>query len=272
MSSNIKRDNHYVPQMYLKRWSDGYRINTYSLLVPHENVPLWKSASISHIAYLKDLYVRVSDGNEKDDFEIDFNKRIETPAAQPLTKLSAGQKITAEEWTFISDYILAQYVRTLAFYHSSHNQLIPIVEQAINELGFQVPIPKNKKIKQFETTEETRKANSLLPLNVEVPPLDQNSTITNVKIETVVGKNLWLMAIHAILQKNSKVLQFFRSLKWSKVICHPDCQWPTSDNPVVIINSATNRFATISKGLSDPFNVFIFPISPSIALLAKSDM
>jgi hypothetical protein len=38
----LRKDNHYVPKLYLKQWAHEGQISTYRLLAPSENVPLWK--------------------------------------------------------------------------------------------------------------------------------------------------------------------------------------------------------------------------------------
>ena len=43
----LHKDNHYVPQVYLRQWATKGTIPTYSLLVPHHRVPLWKHHSLT---------------------------------------------------------------------------------------------------------------------------------------------------------------------------------------------------------------------------------
>jgi hypothetical protein len=42
----LRKDNHYVPKLYLKQWAHNGKILTYRLLVQNENVPLWKEQSL----------------------------------------------------------------------------------------------------------------------------------------------------------------------------------------------------------------------------------
>ena len=50
MMKDITHRNHYVPQFYLKNWSnDGNKLWVYSLLVPHVKVPYWKEKSIEYL-------------------------------------------------------------------------------------------------------------------------------------------------------------------------------------------------------------------------------
>jgi hypothetical protein len=52
----FRKDNHYVPQLYLKQWATKGRIQAYRLLVPHANLPLWKEHSLRGIAFHQHLY------------------------------------------------------------------------------------------------------------------------------------------------------------------------------------------------------------------------
>lgn len=54
--SDIRRDNHFVPQAHLKRWSeDGVSIYARRLLVSHHDVPQWERKRIRGIAVQRDL-------------------------------------------------------------------------------------------------------------------------------------------------------------------------------------------------------------------------
>ena len=76
----ITHDNHFVPQLYLKQWSDdGIHIWAYRILVSHENVPEWDYRPISGVAYQRDLYTSYDNGQEVDDFEKWLETEFENP-------------------------------------------------------------------------------------------------------------------------------------------------------------------------------------------------
>jgi len=55
--ANITRNNHYVPQATLKRWShDGQSVWAYRLLVSHHGVRQWRSELIARLTRQTDLY------------------------------------------------------------------------------------------------------------------------------------------------------------------------------------------------------------------------
>ena len=87
MLNDFHRDNHYLPRMYLKPWETASeRVWTYRILVPHENVEIWKPFSSKSVGHHLHLYPRQSAGNESDEIERWFDREFETPAEEPLTK------------------------------------------------------------------------------------------------------------------------------------------------------------------------------------------
>lgn len=226
MMNKIKRDNHYVPQMYLKQWAIDNRIKEYLLLVPHEGMHLWSNPGLSHVAVQKDLYVRVTDNEEIDDFEIDFNRLIETPATKPLRALCNGERLTPEEWIIMNDYIMAQYLRTPAFYLKSHDSFSKATKTALNEMTFDFNVSAEKRIQKTNTKE-----NTLLPAEIKLSRGVPDVKHATLEINTIVGKNAWLMAIYNSLNSISDIRTTFRKLKWSIVTCHSNYEWPASDNP-----------------------------------------
>ena len=103
--------------MYLRNWGTDNKIYVHRLLVPHEAFPEWQQCTIRTTAYIDNLYVRIEDGKEYDDFEIDFNRQFETPAQSVINRVCNDQKMSSEDWKTLCDYITSQYVRTPSFYH-----------------------------------------------------------------------------------------------------------------------------------------------------------
>jgi len=68
--NQVTHDNHYVPLLYLKQWSnDGLQVWAYRILVSHEKVPEWDYRSISQFAFLRDLYTEIQNGEEVDEIK-----------------------------------------------------------------------------------------------------------------------------------------------------------------------------------------------------------
>ena len=56
--NNISRDNHLVPQMYLKAWKDNNNeIHVYDLLVSNKNCSELKNRTTKGIAFQRELYM-----------------------------------------------------------------------------------------------------------------------------------------------------------------------------------------------------------------------
>jgi hypothetical protein len=71
------RDNHFVPQSYLRRWAqDGNKVWARRLLVPHANVPHWSPHSIAGIAKAKNLYTMASKKSGESDGGLLFRPRV----------------------------------------------------------------------------------------------------------------------------------------------------------------------------------------------------
>ena len=82
----FKKDNHYVPQTYLRRWMTDDKINTYRLLVPHERCGVWKSHSPKSIAKHQHLYTYFSGANDTDEIA----ETLESSLADIEAALKAG--------------------------------------------------------------------------------------------------------------------------------------------------------------------------------------
>ena len=131
---NLSRDNHYIPQMYQQGWSDdGKNIWEYKTLAPDERYPAWHLGPMKTTGVWKNLYVRVSDGTEHDDFEHMFNERFESPAMDALKRAREGTPLIEDDQMLLSRFICAQHVRTPGFYFASQEVNRPYFEAALTE-------------------------------------------------------------------------------------------------------------------------------------------
>jgi hypothetical protein len=93
--AQLKHDNHFVPQFYLKQWSkDGNLIYSYRILVSDKRVPEWRLRSIRGVAFHPDLYTTISNGQEIDKFEQWIETEFETPAQEALHKVIRNKVLT----------------------------------------------------------------------------------------------------------------------------------------------------------------------------------
>ena len=97
----VHRDNHFVPQVYLKGFAADGLVNTYQVLVAHSQVPLWRRRSVKGIGYHEHLYTRLAAGRETDQIERWLDREFETPAQEPVRKAVLGEQLTETDWMHI---------------------------------------------------------------------------------------------------------------------------------------------------------------------------
>ena len=269
VKQKIGRNNHYVPRMYLKQWANSdNKICMYNLLVSNENVPVWNKQAVSRTASMGNLYVRMDGKLERDDFEDYFAQNFENPAAEPLRKVCNGERLNTKEWMTLIDFVTAQYVRTVSFYI----RMQPIVAEKIQSALDSVLSGIEKGIIDDRIRDDMNSGNgidmSLLPLDVRITKENEDDQDSFLYVETVAGKSSWLMCIKRFLGKDSIVMKWMRNLHWSIIESNPNVRWPTTDTPLVIRNPHKHPGSFI--GVGEPGNVFIFPISPEKALMART--
>src|SRR5882757_9387561 len=98
MANPFHRNNHFIPRMYLKLWEtpDG-KIWTYRILVPHENVSVWKRASTRGVGWHAHLYTQMVAGEETDKVERWLDREFENPAEEPLQKATSDKRLSPND-------------------------------------------------------------------------------------------------------------------------------------------------------------------------------
>ena len=263
---SITRNNHYVPQMYLQQWGTSNKVYVYNLLVSNQHVPIWTQQSISRTASMPNLYTRMSNGNEFDDFEVKFNTDFETPAKIPLQKACNNEQLTSDDWTVLIDFILAQYVRTPMFYHISQAPLSDILKSVMG--GFNIT-RRDSTLNATNAGDFLIDETKLIPLSVHLTDIPSDNNHVMAEIEVVRGKNMWLLAIASVLGDNSPIRADMHKRKWSIVTSCNGMTWPTSDSPLVVYNPLFPH--SRMPGLEREETIFIFPISPTKAIISKND-
>lgn len=240
----------------------------YRLIVSHSNVPYWTHQPLEHTGSLPNIYINVLNEQEYDDLEHDFDKYFESPSKPSFDKLCNGEKLTSYDWRKISDYVVAQYVRTPAFYiwiKELGKRIIPEqIDALAKELNEMKTIPNNRH-RGFDE-------DSLLPLRVQLTDIKPDKEHTYIEITSSAGKGMWLFAIKHVLQEDSELRKYFRNLKWSIITAPEGEDWPSCDNPVVIceISGNTIERALASAGIVGKTRAIIFPVSPKKLLLGMT--
>jgi len=257
----ITKNNHYVPQSYLKKWSqDKKRIWGHQLLVSHNAVPEWKAYSIRNIAFHEYLYTNMCDGIESDEFEHWFSTNYESPVESPLRKVINNEDISDEEMRKIIDFAAAQSVRTPVQLLKSMkllDEVLPgILENALKETVKKLETAKATGI-PLEKIEKDSLAD-LIPLKV-TKGIEDGSKEGFIGAETSNGRGTWLYGIKYVLLNTVKILH---KHSWSIMHAPPGAMWATSDDPVVCLNYYGDNKFDFGGGWGRKGSDIIFPLSP----------
>lgn len=254
----LRKDNHYVPKLYLKRWARNGKIPTYRLLVPSENAPLWKEHSLKGIAFHQHLYTYFAGREETDEFERWLDKEFENPAEDAIRRVIEEERLSPEHWRRLSRFAVAQDVRTPArlkeFLAQQRNTLQELmnetVEDSVSELEASlktgVPLP--------ETVADTANA---FPLKVSIQ--SDSTGGGTLKAQTIVGRRLWLWNVRHLLTSTINRLPAYR---WTILHAPAGISWPTTDNPVVRLNFTNSSHYDFGGGWGVKNGDIFLPLSP----------
>lgn len=259
-SKNITRDNHYVPRMYLKNWSiDKQTIWTYSLLVQHASVPYWRKESIKSASAWKDLYTRMVNTKDIDDFEIWFDTEFESPAKHVLDKILSGTRLGKQDNIILSKYIAAQHVRTPARLNeilALGREILPdIMQDALNKTS------DIAKALNCNTSKAMDVADYILPLKLDI---DSDNGIITAK--SVVGKGMYLDSVRYMLTRTLKPMYKYR---WHIIQSAEKVSIPTSDDPVVCMNMTNFDEYNFHNGLMKKNSIIFIPVSPKYIAITQ---
>lgn len=268
--SHLIHDNHYVPQLYLKQWSnDGLQVWAYRILVSHDKVPEWRHRSISQVAYLRDLYTEIEDGEEVDEFEKWLESEFENPVQESLRKVLKDNPLSPLDWDRLASFLGAQDVRTPLNYLKSTERwkkTLPNLLQTTLE----------ESVRKLEQKEDLDLVNSLsedVPrlfediLEIEKVSSSESETRQGyIRAEITAGRKLWLQSQKLVLTKTINAL---KSHKWCIVRPARGYQWITSDHPVVKLNYYGKGNYDLKGGWGRKGGNIFMPISPRHLLFTQ---
>jgi hypothetical protein len=266
-TQNITRDNHFVPQLYLRSWAGAdSKVWRYSLLVPHKKMPPWKPSSTAAIGYRQHLYTRIAGGKATDDVEKWLNREFEMPSVLPLKKAMNREPLTPEDWNAITRFMWMQDARTPAnFLKFRERQIrdLPAITQNVLESSVQ------------KLTEAKRTGNALAhqpsPATANFPSkvikeIEPGADTGTVRVEVDVGRGLWLWSLQ---QPYAGAMQAIRRLKTTIVRPPAGMNWVTSDDPVVLLNYRSVTDYDFNGGYGRLGTEILFPLGPQHLLYAK---
>ncbi len=254
-SLSVKKDNHFLPQMYLKNWcNEQDKVFQYRKVVQHENVPIWKDYHPSAIGYSQYLYVNTQNGNPDDVLENWFDSNYEFPAKNSIDRVIRNEKLSRDDYKLLANFVALQDLRTPKRYfehleRSDEKALSDIVEDVVNDVKSKIP-------PDFKPDGKARYHDSL-PIKVEFEEDGNDAFI--VKVTWLAGRASWLWSIKHVL---TTVAEQLHQNSWT--ILHPanGMSWLTSDNPVVRLNYENDKSYDFNGGWANPNSEVFLPLGP----------
>ncbi|MGE6383894.1 DUF4238 domain-containing protein [Shewanella baltica] len=254
MSLDKKRDNHFVPVMYLKNWSISRKVQVYRTLVQHENVPIWKPFPLNGIGYLRNLYINTKDGEECDMLETWFDQHYEVPAEASIAKVISNSKLTPSDYKNLINFFALQDLRTPKKFIEHLNKDDKVDFEVMMKDVVERTMPKGVP-RSFEPSGEY-KFHDELPLKLQITKDDKGFMVS---VEKLVGRASWLWSIKHLL---TNVSSHLHEHKWT--ILHPAKgeSWYTSDNPVLKLNHFGKDGYDLKGGWGNAGTELILPLGP----------
>lgn len=266
------RDNHFVPQWYLKQWCNAAGLVwSYRLLVSHRSVPPWQQVRPRSVAFHKDLYTAVSDDKESDDFERRLEREFEAPAQVALQRVLDDQPLRAHHWQHLGRYALCQQLRTPQDFIESMARGEKVFPDLIDQTL-------RRAVQKLEESHRTGQ-----PLSTPEPVLDSRSHFqdavrvivrpdahpeTNegeIGAEIQLGRSLWLGQQQHLLNGVGWIAALH---SWSIAEPAGGAVWFTSDQPVVRLNYTDGNF-NLNGGWGRPKGDILMPLSPRHLLFTE---
>ncbi|WP_454562519.1 DUF4238 domain-containing protein [Pseudomonas sp. AIG] len=255
--ANLRRDNHYVPKLYLKQWSHDGFIPTYRLLVPNEKYPLWKEQSLKGIAFHQHLYTYLAGQEETDEFEKWLDKEFENPAQEAIERVVNERSLSPEHWKKLVRFAVAQDVRTparLREFLGRQREILPsMLEDSVERSVHMM----ERAVRGRGALPESKNYTDGFPMKVSIEKESDGSGLLNAEI--IIGRRLWLWNIRHLLTKTLGRLPRHR---WTILHAPPGISWPTSDNPLIRLNFHDARNYNFGGGWGVENGEILLPLSP----------
>ena len=236
-------------------------------MVPNEKVPIWSLRAIKNASVYENIYVHVEDGKEFDDIEQWLDREIENPANPALEKVCNGEKMSREDWSHLNDFVMAQFVRTPAFYQYLLRLAKQVSREALDQVAYEVS---DLSLDELKTGEKSNNNTITVPISIKDTGLKPDDSHTILEINTVIGKNIWLFFIQYCFLPDSELRKIIHNMKWSIVSSPEGKVWPTCDNPFIIaINNGDGSFQRLieAEGMINKDRIIVFPLCPSKVLI-----
>lgn len=254
----MRKDNHYVPKLYLKQWATNGKIPTYRLLVPNNNLPLWKEHSLRGIAFHQYLYIYLAGQGETDEFERWLGKEFEIPAEEAIRLAINDERLSQGDWRRIVRFAVAQDLRTPASLRAFLYRNCDTMQRLMNETL-------RSSVKEIEAAAKAgvtlpkpeSELNNDFPLKVLISRHPDGDGC--IETRTNVGRRLWLWNIRHLLTHTIAKVTYDN---WTVVNAPAGILWPTSDNPLIKLRYQNKNNYDFGGGWGVPKVDIILPLSP----------
>ncbi|WP_440060771.1 DUF4238 domain-containing protein [Pseudomonas syringae] len=262
---SFKKDNHYVPQTYLRQWMNGGKVLTYRLLVPHEQCQLWKPLSPKSIAKLEHLYTYFSGSEDSDETERWLDRDFEVPVAASIAKVVNESRLTNEDWSKLIRFAIAQSVRTPAvldsFLKRQDETLEAILAESMEEsvAKFGVVLASGAKLEPVPVGDPYSK----LPLRIR--RVKHENGEEGLEARVLNGRKFWIWSLNHILKDLIHRMPVHR---WTILHAPPGVTWPTTDDPFTRLGVGANGNLSLEGGWGVVGTRLFLPLSPKHLLFA----
>jgi hypothetical protein len=259
--------NHYVPGLYLKRWgNNGERVCTYRLLVAHENAAQWQTRTIKGLAYHRHLYTRVLAAGETDEIERWLDEKFESPAEAAISKVVSDARMHRDDWSCLARFLAAQDVRTPArlmeMFKRWEKDVPALLQSTLEESVLELTEARRNGTTPAVTACTADAEYFPARVTKEIQPGAGTGVL---KVETVLGRGLYLFALRRLLSETSRVLEQHR---WTILRPPAGMKWMTSDDPVIKLNYYGDRY-DFKGGWGSKGTELLLPLSPDHLLYTK---
>jgi hypothetical protein len=262
---SFKKDNHYVPQAYLRQWTINGKILTYRLLVPHEKCDLWKPQSPKSIAKHQHLYTYFSGSKDSDEVERWLDRDFEGPAFASIAKVVSESRLTCEDWNNLFRFAVAQSVRTPAglkiFMKRQDETLEAFLAESMEESVANISAALSAGIK-LELAPVVD-SNSKLPLKIH--RIKNENGEEGIEARVLNGRKFWIWQLQHILKNTINLIPTHR---WTILRAPLGISWPTTDNPFTRLGVGANGKLSLEGGWGVPGTILFLPLSPKHLLFA----
>lgn len=257
--SQRSRDNHFVPQFYLKRWStNGNTVWDYRTIVHHPNEPVWKRSSIKNSACWKDLYTQHNQETIHTEIEDFFSINVETPSIPAFQKIDNGESLNSRDISTLVNLLIAQLFRTpYAMFKEARiirGSFAKVVQKTAETVALELS---SGNIASNMMNRGNYAGNRPFPATPLSYKLDRSTD--EMRVSTTLGRQQFLSAFGNLY--NGVVGEALRSYLWRIIRLPIGVELPTSDNPVAVFGlSPLDGRIVFDVGIGVPNAIIIFPL------------